>query len=430
MAWSGEGVWKNKDGSGKSSGEIAGTVGGAVVGGVMGGPVGAAAGASAGARLGKYGAKGGLENIGGAIAGNNPLKGPERPDMAGYQIDPTAFDPTQRQNDLYGYMNRHRRMLENRDAFSMDAAQLDPAAQAQMRERQIALANQLGAQARGEGPSLARMQMKEATDRGLAQASQMAAGQRGLSAGMRARMMNQVAGQTRADAARAAAMGRAQEQMNAQNSLASVLAGARGQDLSMAQQNAALQQQANQANLQSQIGNRALTDQTRLAYYNQLGGMANKEQDAAIAREAMQSGNYNAVLGNQASMYGADQQRQGQMMGGLFGAAGAGLAAAAAASDERVKTNIKDGNKALTSFLDAIGSKEYTYKDKGYGAGKYVSPMAQELEKTELGKSMVKTDPTSGVKMVDYARGAGTYLSLAKHLHERLSKIEKKKRRA
>lgn len=270
----------------------------------------------------------GVKSWGGGWKEMNPFAdNVPKPNTSAYQVDPTAFEMNERQNNLYGDMNRDRQLLGIRDPFQMQAAQLDPAQQAQVRERQMALADQLRAQSMGEGPSLARMQMLEATDRGLAQASQMAAGQRGMSAGMRARMMNQMAGQTQADAARAAAMGRAQEQMNAQNSLASVLAGTRGQDLSMAQQNAALQQGANQANLQSQITNRGQTDQARLAFYNQMAGLANREQDARMGLEAMKSDNHNAAMGAATGMYGAQQQAQTGRTGAVLGALGAGAMA-------------------------------------------------------------------------------------------------------
>ena len=93
----------------------------------------------------------------------------------------------------------------------------------------------------------------------------------------------------------------------------------------------------------------------------------------------------------------------------------------------RTVVNSKDDGKVL-DFLDKIKAYEYEYKDPKYGAGKYLSPMAQDLEKSEIGKSMVVDTPEG--KMVDYARGAGAYLAAASNLNERLQKLEKGKKRA
>jgi hypothetical protein len=67
------------------------------------------------------------------------------------------------------------------------------------------------------------------------------------------------------------------------------------------------------------------------------------------------------------------------------------------------------------------------YKDKpGAGEGRYVSPMAQDLEKSELGKSAVKTGP-DGIKVVDYGKLGGTMVASLAYLNDRLNEIEGKK---
>lgn len=93
-------------------------------------------------------------------------------------------------------------------------------------------------------------------------------------------------------------------------------------------------------------------------------------------------------------------------------------------SDVNAKTNIKEGDKQLDNFFSTIGAHEYEYKDKKDGVGKFVSPMAQELEKTTIGKSAVINTPEG--KKVDYPRLTGTALAgLALH-HEDIKKINKK----
>lgn len=89
-------------------------------------------------------------------------------------------------------------------------------------------------------------------------------------------------------------------------------------------------------------------------------------------------------------------------------------------SDERIK-----------QFLDKQKAYEYEYKDQyknlpGAGEGRYVSPMAQDLAKTELGRSMVSEAP-NGKLVVDYGKGFGTIVAAQAYLNERLNELEAKK---
>ena len=80
----------------------------------------------------------------------------------------------------------------------------------------------------------------------------------------------------------------------------------------------------------------------------------------------------------------------------------------------------------MGEFLAALSSNAYEYKDKAkHGTGRYFSPMAQDLEKTEVGKSMV-VEGADGVKMVDYSRGFGVLLAAQAQLNKRLSEMEGK----
>ena len=73
-------------------------------------------------------------------------------------------------------------------------------------------------------------------------------------------------------------------------------------------------------------------------------------------------------------------------------------------SDVNSKKNINNAEKELSEFLNALGAYSYEYKDEKYGDKRYISPMAQELEKSQLGKQAVFKDPESGYKMVDYGQ--------------------------
>lgn len=122
------------------------------------------------------------------------------------------------------------------------------------------------------------------------------------------------------------------------------------------------------------------------------------------------------------SRYGLDQQNRGNMMGGAGALAGLGIAAF---SDKRLKKKIKSGDDDAKDLLDNIKPESYEYKDKEMGEGKHLSPMAQDLEKSEVGRSMVMDTPKG--KMVDYGKGLGSMMAVMSALDRRLKTVEAKK---
>jgi len=107
--------------------------------------------------------------------------------------------------------------------------------------------------------------------------------------------------------------------------------------------------------------------------------------------------------------------------GGIAGSLGTG----GALSDEDAKSDIDDPEQ-LQGFLDSVHAHSYRYKDPdmpGAGHGTFVSPMAQEIESTDLGKSAVSTGP-DGYKRVDYGKLQGTMLAGQAMLNERMNKLE------
>lgn len=314
---------------------------------------------------------------------------------------------------------------------TVEAAQINQDPQAQFRQGQAGLASALQAQMAGQGPSLAQSQLQSATDRNIAQAMALAGSQRGGANPAALRNIQNQAAMANQQAARQSAELMAQEQMAARGQLAGVLQGARGQDIGLATEQAGLSQQANLAN-QNLQGQQLLSQ----AELDQQAAIAN--QTAALKQQGLNDAQINAIIDQQLKqqqiqqqgVLGASQIEAGernasrQMAAGIVGGLGQAAATGAAAmSDRNVKTNIKSGDKDLKGFLNAIGSSKYSYKNKDHGAGTYISPMAQELEKTKLGKDMVIDTPQG--KMVDYARGAGTYLSAASMLSKRMDKLEK-----
>jgi hypothetical protein len=97
-------------------------------------------------------------------------------------------------------------------------------------------------------------------------------------------------------------------------------------------------------------------------------------------------------------------------------------------SDEEAKKDIADPEPDdVQGFLDSVHAHSYRYKDPnelGAGHGTFVSPMAQEIEKTDLGKNFVFEGP-NGHKMVDYGKMSGTLLAAQAMQNERLNDHEK-----
>lgn len=240
--------------------------------------------------------------------------------------------------------------------------------------------NQLNQQAQGLGPSVGSIQAKQAADRAIQSQMAMLASARGSSNPALAQRAAMDQGSQLSQAGiQAGALARAQEQLGAQAQLGQALGTTRSQTQAIDQAQAALYNQA------------ALTNQAAANQYglqqgtlNQQVGLAN--QQAQQAQNTLEAQQYGQMLQaymqqNQAdlSQQAALQQLLGQQqiqaislgMGkdtqattNQLGLAGAGISAlgaiaggAAAASDARLKTNIKSANQDLKKFLSAIRGK-------------------------------------------------------------------------
>lgn len=357
-------------------------------------------------------------------------------------------------------------------ASTINANNLNPAAMAagttldqsqsnQFRQGQQSLVGQLQAQANGTGPSLAQNQLQLATNRNIAQQLGVAAttsGQMNGAASLRQSALSSAAANQ--GLAQNSATLRLQEQLQAQQELNDALSSGRSQDLSAATTQAGLTQQTalanqnasnNQNALQANIlqGNQSATNANMLAQsqLNQQTNLANQtsafnQQQINDANQqyyqgqALGIGERETDLANAGQVYGtntalgvaASTQAQQNIDNANTNAelATAGKAAATIlpliASDERAKENIVSGKSDLRAFLNTIGAHKYNYKDDKHGEGTFVSPMAQELEKTKLGKSAVEEE--NGIKKVNYGRLIGTTLSAQSMLNERLDTIE------
>jgi hypothetical protein len=284
----------------------------------------------------------------------------------------------------------------------------------QAQSYQTGLLQQLQDQSQGKGLSLAQQQLQAGTDQNLRQQAAVAAGGRnpGL-ASYQAAQNQSAAGQQMAGQASQA---RLAEQLQAQQQLAGLSSGMRQQDIGLGEFNAQQQQQMGLANMgaQNQFGlQQGQMSQQALQYYNAL--------------MSGQLGSYNQY------MYGAAQQQAQQdaamkqaVLGGAMNAGSAGLGLLT--SDEQAKTDVQPGAPLVRDMLDQLKAHDYEYKDPkqpGADEGRHVSVMAQELEKSELGRRLVKETPTG--KQVDYGRGLGTMLAALADMNARVKEIEARK---
>lgn len=134
------------------------------------------------------------------------------------------------------------------------------------RGNQAALISQLEALSRGQGPSLAALQMREAMDRAAGAQAGLAAGAAGRGVGQGAALRNaaNTTAAIQSQGARDTGMMRANEQLGALNQLGITIHSARGADESMNRFNASQGNQFALANLDAQLRAMGMNDAARL----------------------------------------------------------------------------------------------------------------------------------------------------------------------
>lgn len=215
--------------------------------------------------------------------------------------------------------------------------------------------------AAGQEPSLAREQFRQGMQQNVAAQRSMAAGAAPQNAAMAARTAAIQAGRVGSGMAGQAALAGMQERQQAQQALAQLI------------------MQQRQQELQAALGGR----QTAISGY---GGAT------------------------------PDKSWLDKWGGAIVG--GASLAAK---SDERAKTDIRDGDKAANRAIDGLKAFTYRYKDERDGKGKQLGPMAQDLERAGL-KHTVMNTPDG--KMVHGAKLSLTNTALISALANRVKKLE------
>ncbi len=297
--------------------------------------------------------------------------------------------------------------------------------------QQSALGNLLMQRASGTGgPSVAELQMRRGLDASIAAQRAQAASARGLSPGMAQRLAAQGIAQAQQQTNADAAMLRASEQLGAQNALGGVLSQQRGQDLGAAQMglqagqfNAGLQQQTNLANQSAEFQNRGQMDQA-LQNYLAMGMSREEAQQKAFAdMEALKA--QQQISANQLNQATAEAnaEREQKAKGGFIQGVGGAIGSIGKLfSDERLKANIAPADKDVRGFLNALKAYSFDYKDEKHGGKENLGVMAQDLEKSRLGKKIVMELPEG--KALDVKRFVSALGAAAAHLNQRVATLE------
>lgn len=200
----------------------------------------------------------------------------------------------------------------------------------------------------------------------------------------------------------------------------------------------------NQSNLQTQnlqqqtaLSNQSATNQFQVQQDQLIQSLMSQgmslEQAQAQANISMAeyatgslADQYAASQGHAISQQNADTSSANAAISGVATAANIAGQIGQAASDKRVKKDVKKGNRETSDFLEHLSSKSWNYKDpEKHGPGRYLGVMAQDLEKSKIGKKMV-SENAEGTKMVNYggAHGMAAIVASLAHLHDKIKKLE------
>lgn len=190
------------------------------------------------------------------------------------------------------------------------------------------------------------------------------------------------------------------------------------------------------ATQQYNLGLRQRKEDERAAMENQRI-MQNKQLDTGTPqtefefRKAGATGGALQNMSNMAMQQGqARQQSAANRTSGLI-SAGLGIGQLAMMSDEERKENKRSASEddirsSIQDLMSKLKAYEYKYKEpQEEFEGNQLGIMAQDLEKSEMGKEMVSEDE-KGRKMVDVAKSSLAALAGVSDLDERLRKLEGK----
>lgn len=134
----------------------------------------------------------------------------------------------------------------------------------------------------------------------------------------------------------------------------------------------------------------------------------------------LEAGRYAADRNYQFQQTQADNARFDKYLGaGVSGAA----TLLSMLSDKRQKTDIEEADpKDLSDFLGKLKESTFRYKDEKHGKGDHVGVMAQDVEKSRVGKTIVIETPSG--KALDMKKALGALLAAGAAQEKRLRKLE------
>ena len=189
--------------------------------------------------------------------------------------------------------------------------------------------------------------------------------------------------------------------------------------------NAMNRQNVNQANLAAQqaIANQGTNTRNQQQMANKgLYQQQFQNQMAKATGITNQLQNQAQGMYNQANREAQAAQAQAAGTRSLLGS---GIAAFAM-SDKKAKKNVRDAKSdEFKDMLDKIKPKKYDYKEGGTGAisdTDYTGVMAQDLEKSDLGRDMVMDTPEG--KMVDKEKMLMTAMASLADMNDRVKELE------
>lgn len=152
--------------------------------------------------------------------------------------------------------------------------------------------------------------------------------------------------------------------------------------------------------------------------------IANKEgiYNAGLAQQ-----NYQNQLGLASAQAGAYQNvaNAAQAQNAAMMQAGGTALGIYAASDMTVKKDIDISPDEIDDFLNSLTGYKFSYKDpEKHGEGERLGIMAQDMEKTPMGKDTVQD--IDGVKNIDSTKALHAVLAGVSRINERLNKVEDK----
>jgi hypothetical protein len=205
----------------------------------------------------------------------------------------------------------------------------------------------------------------------------------------------------------------------------SMAAGARGGNQAMAARTAAM----NSANLGAGLsGQQAMAGiAERQAAAQGLAGLRGQDLQATLGGRGQALDAFGQIEQQRGNRFDAMTQTPSGAERGLSTAGGVIGGIGALFSDVRAKTAIDDGSGSVQRFLGALQPASYRYRDPAqHGGGRHVGIMAQDLERTPEGASMVSDTP--GGKQIDGGKLTGAIAAATADLNRRIEELEREKK--